>query len=75
MNYALSLGYKANFRSFRGYTKDDIDCMTELVRHYKLEGKDPGKTTLNTERIQKEKRHVLMSPNDQLPRFTFGLQD
>jgi hypothetical protein len=50
LNYALSLGYKVNFGSGTGYTKDDIDCMTELVRQYKLEGKDPGKTTLNAER-------------------------
>ena len=34
-----------NFRSDIGYTKDDIGRMTELVQHYKLEGKDPGKTS------------------------------
>jgi hypothetical protein len=45
LNYALSLGYRANFRSFRGYTKDDIERMTELVRHYKLDEKVQGKTT------------------------------
>jgi hypothetical protein len=50
LNYALSLGYKVDFRSDTGYTKDDIDRMTEIVRHYKIEEKDPGKTTLNTER-------------------------
>ena len=45
LNYALSLGYKVDFRSDTGYTKDDIGRMTELVQHYKLEGKDPGKTS------------------------------
>jgi hypothetical protein len=50
LKYSLSLGYKVNFRSHAGYTKDDIGRMTELVRHYKIEEKDPGKTTLNTGR-------------------------
>ena len=48
LNYALSLGYKVDFRSDTGYTKDDIGRMTELVQHYKLEGKDPGKTSTGT---------------------------
>ena len=45
MDYALSLGYKVDFHSDTGYTKDDIGRMTELVRQYKIEEKNPGKTT------------------------------
>jgi hypothetical protein len=63
LNYSLSLGYKVNFLSDTGYTKDDVDRMAELVRHYKIEEKDPGKsTTLNSTQM-----FQCNYANDQVP--------